>query len=288
MIMRWPNGGLKGGKKLNDLVTHVDMLPTLASLTGINFTPKKKLDGINVSSYFLGEGNIPDRFMVTDTQFNQWPQKGKRSCVMKGTWRLVNGNELYDVSQDPGQENNLAAQYPEKVQEMNAQYDLWWNDVISETKFSTIPLGLSGVTEVLYSYDAHSGNELPVWNQKFVREAKAMAPSPFYVDFIESGKYKFTLRRWPKESGLALGEAATDTQEETPWFDGVIKGKALQFAKAHVTVGDKKAEADVDNTATGASIEMEVTSGENQLTAWFDTKDGDKLHAYYLEVEKLD
>lgn len=44
-IIRWPDGGLTGGKSLNSLVAHVDMLPTLRALTGQNFTPTKTMDG---------------------------------------------------------------------------------------------------------------------------------------------------------------------------------------------------------------------------------------------------
>ena len=35
--------------------------------------------------------------LVTDTQRNLWPEKGKQSCVMYGNWRLVNGTELYNI-----------------------------------------------------------------------------------------------------------------------------------------------------------------------------------------------
>ena len=40
-IVRWPNGGLGGGKTLDDLVAHVDVLPTIMKLTGQPYTPTK-------------------------------------------------------------------------------------------------------------------------------------------------------------------------------------------------------------------------------------------------------
>ena len=53
-IISWSKGGLSGGKKLNDLTAHVDMLPTLVKLTGQEFISTKTIDGTDVSSYLLG------------------------------------------------------------------------------------------------------------------------------------------------------------------------------------------------------------------------------------------
>ena len=144
MIMRWPAAGLSGGKSLGGLTAHVDMLPTLASLTGLNFTPTKTIDGSDISDYLLGKNEAPERMLVTDTQRVPWPVKGKNSCVMDGDWRLINGKELYSIADDPGQEKDLAEQYPDRVAQMNSFYESWWEDVIKETKYSVINLGESG------------------------------------------------------------------------------------------------------------------------------------------------
>ena len=97
--MRWKNSGYNGGKLYGGLSGHVDILPTIAKLTGINFVPKNKLDGLDISKLILTNKNM-ERMLVTDTQRNQWPVKWKKTSVMYGNWRLVNGDELYNIEND--------------------------------------------------------------------------------------------------------------------------------------------------------------------------------------------
>ena len=48
------------------------------------------------------------------------PINWRQSCVMKDTWRLVNRTELYNLADDPGQQNDIAAQHPEIVAELQS------------------------------------------------------------------------------------------------------------------------------------------------------------------------
>jgi len=285
-IIRWPKGGLTGGKKLNELAAHVDMLPTLTSLAGIKFTPLKVLDGTDLSNWLSTGKKIKKRMLVTDTQRVPWPVKGKQSSVMDGDWRLVNGNELYNIKEDPGQQNNVAAQYPERVEEMNAFYNSWWEDVIKETKYSVIDLGVDPI-DVLTCMDIHSTGQIPNWNQEMIRKGNALTPAKFLVNFTQEGRYKISLCRWPEESGLALGSEANDEVKETAYTDARSKGIALKFKKAFLKIGEKEYSVVVDNTEKEASIEIEAEKGEKDLTAWFKMEDGTLTNAFYVYIEKI-
>ena len=286
-VIRWPDGGLTGGKSLSGLLAHVDMLPTLTTLTGQTFTPKKTMDGTDVSDYLLGKGDAPERMLVTDTQRVPWPIKGRNSCVMDGTWRLINGKELYNIAEDPGQTVNLADKYPEKVKEMNAFYNNWWEDVIKETKISTIDLGGDGV-QVLTCHDARTIDYYPPWNQQMIRSGKPMKPAPFAVNFVKAGKYRFHLRRWPSESGLALGAEVKDGKPKTSHTSAVINGKSMKFSKAYLKVANQQVEAgNVDNSQEASVFEMEIPKGETELLAYFDMEDGTPCNAFYVEVERI-
>ncbi|CAH8283041.1 arylsulfatase A-like enzyme [Mariniflexile fucanivorans] len=285
-IIRWPDGGLTGGKSLSSLVAHVDMLPTLTKLVGQKFTPTKTMDGTDVSGYLLGKEEAPKRYLVTDTQRVPWPIKGKNSSVMDDNWRLINGTELYNINDDPGQQNNVADAHPEKVAEMNAFYESWWEDVIKETKFSVIDLGVTDM-DVLTCHDARTIDFYPPWNQQLIRAGKPMEPAPFTVNFVKAGKYKFHLRRWPAESGLALGAEINDGKPETSHTEAIVDGKSMKFSKAYLKIGDKQVEASVDNNLGATVLEMEVAEGETKLIAYFDMKDGTPCNAFYIDVEKL-
>lgn len=287
MIIRWPKGGLSGGEKLNGLTAHVDVLPTLAKLTGQSFSSTKTMDGTDISDYLLGKREVPKRTLVTDTQRVPWPIKDKNSCVMDGDWRLVKGKELYNLSQHPGQEINLADQYPDRVAEMNGFYNTWWEDVIKETKYSVIDLGTVEM-DVLTCHDAHTIDYYPPWNQQMVRKGEPMKPAPFSVNFTKAGKYRFQLRRWPVESGLPLGAAINDGVAETLLTAPIADGKSMKFSKAHVKVANQEQEILVDNEKEAAIIEMTVPKGETELLAYFDMEDGEQSNAFYIYVEKLD
>ncbi len=283
-IIKWPEGGLVGGKKLSALTAHVDILPTITKLTGQEFTATKTMDGADISSYLLGKSGAPERFLVTDTQRVPWPIKGKNSCVMQGDWRLVKGNELYNISQDPGQKTNIADQNPEKVEEMNAFYERWWEDVIKETKFSVIELGRDAV-DVITCHDARTAGAYPAWNQQQIRKGNPMKLGKFSVDFVKEGKYKFSLRRWPVESGLALGSEILDEIPATLTKNGRINGKAMAFKKAYLKIGEQEYSVPVNNRDQAAIIEVDVKKGETELSAYFDMDDGEQTNAFYVYVE---
>ena len=284
-MIRWPNGKLEAGKSLPDLVAHVDVLPTLATLAGIDFTSEKVMDGTDVSPYILGSSKIKDRYLVTDTQRISWPKKGKNSCVMNGDWRLVDGKELYNISRDPGQRSNLAELHPDRVAAMNDFYNTWWESVIKETKYSTIDLG-SGEGDVLTCHDARTVDYFPPWNQQLIRAGKPMKPASFFVNFVSSGKYNFKLRRWPSESKEALGAAISDEIPATPTTDGRINGKAMKFKKAFLKIGDQEVSVAVDNAKNSADLEITVDKGKTELLAWFEMENGTLSNAFYVNVEK--
>lgn len=286
MIVRWPEGGLKGGGKLDGLTAHVDLLPTLVSLTGNTFTPTKTMDGTDISAYLLGKSEVPKRSLVTDTQRVPWPVKGRNSCVMEGEWRLIDGSELYNIIDDVGQEVNLADQYPERVEAMNDFYEKWWADVMTETKLSVIELGTAPM-DVITCHDARTTKVYPPWNQQMIRQGKPMPPAPFSVNFMSAGKYRFYLRRWPLESGLALGASIEDAIAATDYRQGTVDGQAMTFIKAHLQIGDQAISVPVDNLQEAAILEMDLSEGETNLTAYFDMADGIQSNAFYIYVEKI-
>jgi len=284
-IMRWPDGKLEAGRSLSDLTAHVDILPTLTSLAGIDFKPNKVMDGTDISSYLLGQSKITDRYLVTDTQRISWPEKGKNSCVMHGNWRLVNGSELYNVADDPSQVNDVSEQHPDRVTNMNAFYESWWKSVIKETKYSTIDLGVDKM-DVITCHDARTVDYFPPWNQKMIRAGKPMKPAPFFVNFVETGTYNFKLSRWPLESGVALGSEILDEIPATQTVDSRNRGEVMKFKKAFLKIGNQEISVQVDNTAKSANLKLTVEKGKTELLAWFEMENRTLTNAFYVNIEK--
>ncbi len=98
-----------------------DILPTFTELAGIK--KHHPTDGISLVPTLLGKGNQP----VHDYLYWEFHEQGGRQALSQGNWKAVRlyvNNparttiELYDLSKDPGESNNLAEAYPEKTAEL--------------------------------------------------------------------------------------------------------------------------------------------------------------------------
>lgn len=139
-IMRWP-GVIPEGVICNKLASSIDILPTLAAITGASL-PEKKIDGINILPLMSGEKDASPRH-----EFYYYYQSNSLEAVQRDYWKLVlphkyrtyrnqkpgidgfpgptasetvNDTELYDLRRDPGEWYNVAAFYPQKVRELEA------------------------------------------------------------------------------------------------------------------------------------------------------------------------
>ncbi|MCH2586773.1 MAG: arylsulfatase, partial [Planctomycetes bacterium] len=117
-FIHWPAGGLHGGRDLDTLSAHIDILPTLAELCGIKRpaggTPP--IDGKSLAPLLRGkESAWPDRTLFVHSQRIEQVKKGRNNSVMKKRLRLKNKKELYDITADPGQSRNIAEMQPAVV-----------------------------------------------------------------------------------------------------------------------------------------------------------------------------
>jgi arylsulfatase A-like enzyme len=115
-IIYWKGHTLKGAS-LTAPFSCLDMLPTFAEWTGAPL-PKNELDGESVSALLTGKGTQPVHRPIY--YVNTVPE-----VVRKGEWKLRRTGkgdqqmiELFNLSWDPGERENLAASYPEKVAQL--------------------------------------------------------------------------------------------------------------------------------------------------------------------------
>lgn len=129
----WP-GTLKGGVDVPALTAHIDVLPTLAGLTGAKL-PDVKLDGRSLQPLLSDpKATWPDRYLFTHV--GRWgagkvaDAKHTRCAVRNTRFRLINNAELYDIQADPGEKTNVIDQHPDVVAAMRKAYDQWWEEIL--------------------------------------------------------------------------------------------------------------------------------------------------------------
>ncbi|MFT5464931.1 MAG: arylsulfatase A-like enzyme [Verrucomicrobiales bacterium] len=287
----WPEGGLKA-KVVNEICGHVDVVPTMLDLCGVENKAGVKFDGVSIRQLLEGKEKAwPARMLVTDSQRVRDPIKWRKSAVMSNDWRLINGEQLFQIKTDPMQAKNVAGEHPEIVKSMRDFYDAWWADLEPSFKIPAhIILGNSAENPSnLTCHDWITDGSTP-WNQGHVRSGddKPKDQGFWYVWVEEAGDYEIELRRWPAESDreisgdLPAGKPVPGTKafRTTP-------GKAFEIIRASVEIGEAKAEAKVPAGAKSVTLKVTLTEGEHEFWAKFHREGGKEVGAYYAYVKKL-
>lgn len=284
-FISWPDGGISGGKDISNLTNYIDVMPTLLDLCGVK--PESKMDGISLKPLLYGKSqNWPERILFTDTQREEFLVKGKAFAAMTDRWRLVGKDELYEMTLDPGQKTNVAAQHPEVVEKLLAEYERWWNDVSqNKDKYACIKIGTTKENPVcLHSHDFHTEKGMPTWSQDRVRAAEGV--NGFWaIEVAKTGTYEIELCRWPKESGLRMNDKAP-SGEKIPGVKPFAEGKALNIREAHIEIGDQDKTVQVLPEETSVKFTLKLKAGKTTLKTWLKDDEGIDRGAYYAYITK--
>ncbi len=205
LLVRWP-GRIAPGVDDTPFI-NADFYPTLMNLAQAE-RPDQKLDGMDLSGLLLGDTAIGSRDLfwhfpvylqahdgrtdqAQDPLFRTRPGTAMRS----GDWKLIhyfedNDYELYELSTDIGERNNLAASRPDMLQALKLKMDAWRQDTGAD-----IPVQLNP------EYD-------PAFNQRLIAEN-----SPNWISLFDGESF----------DGWRLHGGAHDFSVR----DGVITGKAI-------------------------------------------------------------
>jgi len=120
-LANWP-GHIEPGTVVDEPIHIVDMYPTLTALAGAPAGKGKPVDGLDVwPTISAGKPSPRDEIVYDIEPF--------RAALRKGDWKLVwkttlpSRVELFNLEQDPYEKTNLAAEYPEKVKELQLEIE---------------------------------------------------------------------------------------------------------------------------------------------------------------------
>jgi arylsulfatase B len=265
-------------------------MPTLLDLCGIA-PGEHTFDGTSLAPLLRDDPVAwPDRVMVTDSQRIATPIKWRQSATMTRRWRLINGKELYDILVDPEQRHDLAVECPEVVAQLREGYEAWW-DKVSQQFDNTIPITVgraAGETVLLTTHDWRNDPVVCAWNQSSIR-AGLVCNGHWEVDVAQSGRYRFELRRWPREEALAIaaGIAGPLKPFTSAIKDGWGGGRAMPLTAARIRVGGQVLHVPIEVEAEAAVFELDLVAGETRLQTTLCSDEGTEVGAYYVYVELL-
>jgi len=122
-FLRWPAGGYNKGRDIHKLSHSTDILPTLFDLCGFQFGQSPDLDGTSLLPLLHGNNKaLADRKLVIQYRHEYLKYRG---AILWKKWRMVDGKELYNLGNDPGQKNNVYDQHPDIVKSMREHYERW-------------------------------------------------------------------------------------------------------------------------------------------------------------------
>ncbi|HBO43379.1 MAG TPA: arylsulfatase [Planctomycetaceae bacterium] len=284
-FVRWPAGGLDGGRDIDALTQVQDILPTLTDLCGLEVAEKSQFQGSSLVPLIRGDNeSLDDRVLVVQfSRMNVGRPNKDDAAVLWRKWRLLRGNELYNVESDPHQDRNVFDEHPEIVAKLQKHYDQWWAAV--EPTLDTFQPSVVGA-------DAQNPTRLCAseWADVFLDQGVQVRRGierngTWHIEVEQAGRYEIALCRWPREADTALTASTTPHTGEDCFF---ARGKALPIARARLRVAEHEVEKDVRPEDHEAVFTLELPKGKTTLRSSFHNEEGKELcGAYYVYVKRL-
>ncbi|MCX8036533.1 MAG: sulfatase [Candidatus Sumerlaeia bacterium] len=135
MIVRWP-ARIKPGGECAQPVSSIDFYPTFLEAAGLTGDPQHNAGVDGVSLMPLLEN--PNAVLPRDTLYWHYPHyyttTTPASAIRQGDWKLIqyyedNRVELYDLKNDLGEKNDLAAKMPERAADLRDRLRQWLQSV---------------------------------------------------------------------------------------------------------------------------------------------------------------
>lgn len=131
-IARW-TGSVPAGRTTTAIAGTIDFYPTFLELAKVPPTRDQVVDGVNL----LPNLRNPAASLGRETLFWHLPHyhhSTPASAIRQGDWKLIEffeegALELYNLREDLGEANNLAAKFPDRVKALHAALKAWRKDV---------------------------------------------------------------------------------------------------------------------------------------------------------------
>lgn len=228
-FVQWPRG-MKGGRTIDRIAAHVDLLPTILDVAGTVPAEGVPMDGVSLRPLLtesMPASQWPDRRLFIQCHRGLDPKRYQNFAVISQRHKLIGypgtfgredlettGQEppleLYDLGSDPGEQRNLASGQPGTVARLRREYEAWFESVAASRGFAPgiIHLGSDAERRVHLSRYQDGGYPGGIRSGWMVR---VLSGGKYVVDFVrgdhsEAGTLVLTWQGRTNRSPLAAGE----------------------------------------------------------------------------------
>lgn len=233
-VVRWP-GHFPAGKTTNAMVAQTDLFPTFCELAGIKVPAKLKLDGKSILPLMeQGEGKSPHKYLYhtwdryTPNPYHRWSIHGDRFKLVlhnsQGKKKKIEPmGQLYDLSADPGETQDLAKKYPEEAKQLRTEFLRWFDDVTAGQVYQPMPIPVGDDQEpsvelqpswailkgdgLEYSFDGYDWDTIDKWESN-------QATATWQIDVLKAGRYAVELSYGYRSSHPETGQLQISVGEE--------------------------------------------------------------------------
>lgn len=264
-VIKMPGAPDGKGRRLETPANIIDIFPTVLDVCGVSIPSTVKLDGTSLMPLLTGtDSPMSERLFFSQFHRGASPDEYRNMAVHSGNYKLVQpvgrGSEsftpeqmkfeLYDLSTDPFEKNDLAAFYPETVSRLKTEYERWFGNVCK-----------SGFEPVRTWIGSDRQNPVTLTRQDWHGGGLFDGDFGFYdLDIKTEGTYRITCR-W--------SELMKETHPVTLKIGGTVLHKEMFYAESECRFD-----------------QVDLPRGIVRLEAWVEI-DGKQCGFRFVEIEKL-
>lgn len=133
MIIKWP-GAVEAGSTCGEPVTSTDFYPTMLEMAGLPLKPRQHVDGMSLVALLKQRGKPKRKAIYWHYPHYHGSGSKPSGAVRAGDYKLIewyedNSVELYNLRDDIGEKNDLAAKMPKKAAELRRLLHRWLKQI---------------------------------------------------------------------------------------------------------------------------------------------------------------
>ncbi len=296
-FIHWPRGKLKHGVDVNDLTSHIDVLPTLIELCQLKVDRKPVFDGRSFGEQLFKPAlPLPERTLFVETQRTHTSIPWVKTAGMTNRWRLIDNTELYDMVNDPGQASNVIDEFPDVVAKIRQGHEQYWSKVTpGDRDQPRFTIGHPNDPEIFLTPSDWYLPQVP-WNHAQVASGSPHVGA-WQIAVAKNGVYRFEIRRWPREANANI-RAIPDFEYKTTdaWIasgaiEKLIYGDqmtALPVKSIKLEIGEYSRIKTIKEDDANAVFDVALKTGNTQVKGMMIDSEGNVIAgAYYVYVTRL-